>query len=202
MIPPQDDTLAIRLQADRTAYREHAVPIFMTSSFVYDSAEHAQAMFAGEIEGNIYSRFTNPNTTELVNKLAALEGTETGVVTASGMAAVFATLAAHLKQGDHVVACSALFGNSLYILQHILPSWGIDVTLVDTQDISEWPSAFRPATRLLLVETPTNPGLDILDLQGLSDLCKAHDAMLAVDNCFATPILQKPAQLGAGPDHP
>ncbi len=130
----KDSTAAIRNQMERSQYREHSTPMFMTSSFLYDSAEHAEAMFAGDEEGYIYSRFSNPNTTELITKMCALEGTDAGVATASGMAAVYNTLAAHLESGDHVVAAKSLFGNSTYILQHILPKWGIQTTFVDIQN--------------------------------------------------------------------
>lgn len=193
----KEETNAIRGQIDRTAYREHSVPMFLTSSFVYDSAEHAERMFAGEEKGDIYSRFTNPNTTELINKFCKLEEAEDGIVTASGMAAVFSTLATHLQSGDHLVACSSLFGNTNYIIKNILPSWGIDYTLVDAHDHKGWEKAFKPNTKMVLIETPTNPGLEILDLQWLSDLCKNNNAIFCVDNCFATPILQKPLLFGA-----
>lgn len=193
----KEDTKAIRGQIDRTAYREHSVPMFLTSSFVFNSAEHAERMFNGEEKGDIYSRFTNPNTTELINKFCQLEEAEDGIVTASGMAAVFNTLAAHLKSGDHLVACSSLFGNTNYIIKNILPTWGIDYTLVDASDQKGWAEAFQPNTKMVLIETPTNPGLEILDLSFLSALCKKHDAIFCVDNCFATPILQKPLLFGA-----
>lgn len=193
----KEETNAIRGQIDRTAYREHSVPMFLTSSFIYKSAEQAERMFAGEETGDIYSRFTNPNTTELINKFCKLEEAEDGVVTASGMAAVFSTLASHLKSGDHLVACSSLFGNTNYIIKNILPTWGIDHTLVSADDQNEWEEAFQPNTKMVLIETPTNPGLEILDLQWLSELCKKHNAIFCVDNCFATPILQKPMLFGA-----
>ncbi len=193
----KDNTKAIRDQLGRTSYREHSVPVYLTSSFVYDSAEHAEAMFAGEKEGDIYSRFTNPNTTELINKFCRLEKAEKGVATASGMAAVFNTFAAHLKTGDHVIACSALFGNSIYIIKNILPSWGIEYTLIDVDDEEGWISAFKANTKMVLIETPTNPGLELLNMSWLADLCRKHKAIYCVDNCFATPILQKPMNHGA-----
>ncbi|MCL4116274.1 UNVERIFIED_CONTAM: hypothetical protein GTU68_057078 [Idotea baltica] len=193
----KDSTAAIRNQMERSQYREHSTPMFMTSSFVYDSAEHAEAMFAGEAEGYIYSRFSNPNVSELITKMCALEGTESGVATASGMAAVFNTMAALLEAGDHVVAAKSLFGNSSYILQHILPKWGIETTLVEIDDIQAWENAFTPKTKLVLIETPTNPGLGLIDMKWLADLTHQHNALLVVDNCFATPILQKPIEYGA-----
>lgn len=182
---------------ERTQYREHSSPLFLSSSFVYDSAEHAAAMFAGEGEGDIYSRFTNPNTTELINKLCSLEMTASGVVTASGMAAIFASLAAYLQQGDHLLASNSLFGNSLYIIKNILPKWGISYSLVDLTDVEQWRSSFKSNTRMVLVESPSNPGLDLIDIQWLANECKRHKVILNVDNCFATPILQKPALFGA-----
>jgi len=194
----KDATSAIRQQLDRTAYREHSGPLFLTSSFVYDSAEHAQKMFAGEESGDIYSRFTNPNTTEFVNKMNHLEGTEAGVATASGMAAVFNTLAAHLQAGDHLIACSSLFGNSIYIIKEILPKWGVEYTLVDiNEDASAWQAAVQSNSKLVLVETPSNPGLDLIDLQWLGEFCQNHKLICCVDNCFATPIIQKPMRYGA-----
>jgi len=193
----KDSTAAIRNQMERSQYREHSTPMFMTSSFVYDSAEHAEAMFAGEAEGYIYSRFSNPNVSELITKMCALEGTESGVATASGMAAVFNTMAALLESGDHVVAAKSLFGNSTYILQHILPKWGVNTTLVEIDDIQAWQDAFTSKTKLVLIETPTNPGLGVIDMKWLSKLSHEHDALLIVDNCFATPILQKPINYGA-----
>ncbi|MEL6390135.1 MAG: aminotransferase class I/II-fold pyridoxal phosphate-dependent enzyme [Bacteroidota bacterium] len=181
----------------RTPYREHSAPLFVTSSFVYDDAEHAESMFAGEGEGDIYSRFTNPNTTELIERMNALERTEAGVATASGMAAVFSTLATHLDAGDHLVACSSLFGNSLYIIEQILPKWGIRYTLVDIHDHDHWEKAIAKKPKMVLIETPSNPGLDLIDLEWMGELCMRSGVMFCVDNCFATPILQKPIDYGA-----
>lgn len=192
-----DETLAIRLRAQQTEFREHATPIFLTSSFTFNNAKHAEAMFAGEEEGDIYSRFSNPNTNEFITKMCALECTEAGVATASGMAAIFNCLASHLKSGDHVVAASSLFGNSLYILKNILPTWGITTTFVNLKETEEWEKAFQSNTKMVLVETPTNPSLELIDLQWLSDLTHSKGAILAVDNCFATPIVQKPINFGA-----
>lgn len=193
----KDKTAAIRQQMPRSQYREHSTAMFMTSSFVYDSAEHAEAMFAGTEEGYIYSRFSNPNISELIAKMCALENTEAGMATASGMAAVFNTLAGHLVAGDHVVAGKSLFGNSTHILQYILPKWGIETTFVDITDEHAWSTAFTKQTKMVLVETPTNPSLQMVDIQWLADLTHAHGAILAVDNCFATPIIQKPTRYGA-----
>ena len=193
----KDSTKAIRNQLDRSSYREHSAPMFLTSSFVYDSAEHAEQMFAGEGEGDIYSRFTNPNTTEFIQKMCALEKAEEGVATASGMAAVFSSLAAHLSTGDHLLASNALFGNSLYIIKNILPKWGVEYTLVDIRDKDAWENGFKSNTRMVLIETPSNPALDLIDLEWIQAECKKHNVLLNVDNCFATPILQKPIEYGA-----
>lgn len=192
-----DQSASIRLQTEKTQYREHSVPLFLTSSFTYNSASQAEEIFAGREEGDIYSRFTNPNTTELINKICTLEQAEAGVATASGMAAIFNALASHLSAGDHVLASSSLFGNSIYIIESVLPRWGVEYTLVDINDQKAWESSFRPNTRFVLIETPSNPGLDIIDLSWLAELCLRHRAIFCVDNCFATPILQKPILFGA-----
>ncbi|ARA94707.1 MAG: O-succinylhomoserine sulfhydrylase [Bacteroidetes bacterium] len=192
------ETEAIRLQAERSAHREHSVPIFATSSFVFDDAEQARALFAGEAEGHVYSRYANPNTDEFVRKLCALEGVEDGVATASGMAAMFLSLAAFLNQGDHVVASRSLFGSTHQILTRLLPRWGISCTLVDlSAPRAAWERAMRGNTRMLFVETPSNPGLELADLDWLGSLAVAYSAILNVDNCFATPYLQNPADFGA-----
>lgn len=192
------ETLAIRIQAGRSAAREHAVPLFLTSSFVFDNAEQARALFADEETGNVYSRYTNPNVQELVERLAALEGAEDGVGMASGMAAVFGTLAALLSTGDHVVASRALFGANLQILTKVLPRWGIESSFVDASaGVEEWEAAIRPDTRLLFVETPSNPGLELADLTMLGELCRRRGLLLVIDNCFATPVLQQPVRFGA-----
>jgi O-succinylhomoserine sulfhydrylase len=196
--PLHPETLAVRIQAERSGHREHAVPLFMTSSFVFDSAEQARALFAEEIEGNVYSRFTNPNAGEFIDRLCALEGCESGVATASGMAAIFATFAALLSSGDHLVSSRALFGSTHQILTKILPRWGITHTYVDADaPIEEWEAAVRPETRLLFVETPSNPGLQLTDLEALGELCARRGILFAVDNCFTTPWLQQPARFGA-----
>ena len=191
------DTKAIRDQMERTSYREHSSPIFMTSSFVYHSAEHAEEMFAGNEAGDIYSRFTNPNTTELISKYRNLEEGEAGVCTSSGMAAVFACLSALLNSGDKIIACEGLFGNSNFILEHILPNWGIQTEFIPCNEWEKWKLAISQKPKMVFIETPTNPGLDLIDLQEMSALCKEHEVIFCVDNCFATPILQKPLTLGA-----
>lgn len=196
--PLHPETLAVRIQVDRSPQREHSVPLFLTSSFLFDSAEHARALFADEVEGNVYSRYTNPNADEFVRKLCALEGVEDGMATASGMAAVFATLASLLDAGDHLVASRALFGSTHQILTKVLPRWGIEHSYVDASASPEvWEAALRPTTRLVFVETPSNPGLELLDLEMLGALCRDRGILLAVDNCFCTPVLQQPARFGA-----
>jgi O-succinylhomoserine sulfhydrylase len=196
--PLHPETLAVRTQAARGAEREHSVPLYLTSSFVFDDAEQARALFADEIAGNVYSRYSNPNSDELVRKLCLLEGAEDGIATASGMAAVFAALGALLSAGDHVVASRALFGSTHQLLTRVLPRWGIEHSYVDgSADEQEWARTFRPETKLAFVETPSNPGLEVLDVARLARLCRARGVRLVVDNCFATPHLQRPIDLGA-----
>ena len=196
--PLHPETLAIRTQAARSAQREHAVPLYLTSSFVFDDAEQARALFADEIQGNIYSRFTNPNVDELVEKLCLLEGAEAGIATATGMAAVFATLAGLLSTGDHVIASRAIFGSTHQLLTKVLPRWGITTTYVDAgAPLDEWERAVRPATKLVFVETPSNPGLELVDLAAVGSLCRSRKLLFVVDNCFSTPLLQQPIRHGA-----
>lgn len=191
------ETLAIRLQALEEAVRPHSTSLYPTSSFVFDDAEQMRAMFADEQPGNIYSRFTNPNVQEFEIKMAALEGTEDAVATASGMAAIFASCMALLKSGDHVIASKAIFGSTYTMFSQFFPQWGIEVTMVDPGDPTTWLSAMRPATKMFFIETPSNPGLDIIDLTIAGDFCREHRLLLQVDNCFATPYLQQPAKFGA-----
>ena len=191
------ETKAIRLQTERSLYREHSVPIFMTSSFVFDDAEQARALFADEIPGNIYTRFSNPNNNEFVDKMCALEGADDGIATASGMSAVFSTMAGLLKSGDHILASRSVFGSTHQILTMILPKWNITHTYADIDKPAEWEGLFQKNTKMVFVETPSNPALDLIDLEWLSGLCKKNGAILVVDNCFATPFLQRPLALGA-----
>lgn len=192
------ETNAIRSQHERTQYREHSVPLYLTSSFVFENAEQARAMFADEVPGNIYTRFSNPNTTELINKLCLLEGTEDGIATASGMAAMYISMAALLKTGDHVLASRSVFGSTHQILTTIFPKVGISHTYVDIADTPEkWEQKIQPNTRMIFVETPSNPALDIIDLEWLGGLAKKRNLILNVDNCFSTPYLQNPAKFGA-----
>ncbi len=190
------ETNAVRLQQDR-AEREHSVPIYLTSSFVFEDAEQARAMFADEIPGNIYTRFSNPNNSEFIQKLCVLEGTEDGIATASGMAAMWSSLAAFLRSGDHVLASRSLFGSTHQILTTLLPRWGITHTYADIAQPESWESLLQPNTKMIFVETPSNPALDIIDLEWLGNLAKKHNVLLNVDNCFATPYLQNPACYGA-----
>jgi O-succinylhomoserine sulfhydrylase len=191
------ETDAVRIQAARTPYREHAVPLFLTSSFVFESAEQARAMFADEIPGNIYSRYSNPNTNEFIEKLCALEGTEDGVAMASGMAAMYCSMASVLKSGDHVLACRSVFGSTHQILNTIFPRFGVQHSYVDVNSPETWEENVQPNTRMIFVETPSNPALDLIDLEWLGKLAKRKNVILNVDNCFATPYLQNPAKWGA-----
>ncbi|MFZ6014561.1 MAG: trans-sulfuration enzyme family protein [Bacteroidota bacterium] len=191
------ETDAIRTQHERSPFREHAVPVYLTSSFVFDDAEQARAMFADEIPGNIYSRYSNPNTNELVEKLCLLEGTEDGIATASGMAAMYSSMAALLKSGDHVLACRSVFGSTHQILNTIFPKFGISHSYADITEPETWEAKIQPNTRMIFVETPSNPALDIIDLEWLGMLAAKHNLILNVDNCFATPYLQNPVKWGA-----
>jgi len=191
------ETIAIRTQVSQTEQREHSVPLYLTSSFTFESAEHGAALFSGKESGHLYSRYGNPNTQEFIDKLSLMEGTEAGVVTASGMSAVYIGFAAFLKSGDHLIASKSIFGNSKHILNNILPDRGIEVTYVDCQDRAEWEAAFKPNTKMLFIETPANPTLTTVDMAYLSGLCKSHNVLFSVDNCFATPYLQQPVKFGA-----
>lgn len=191
------ETLAIRTQLPRTAQQEHAAPLYLTSSFVFDSAEQGAQIFKGELEGNLYSRFSNPNTNEFIEKLCLLEHCEMGVATASGMAAIYTTFVAHLQQGDHMVASRAIFGNTNYVITQILPKMGVSYTLVDVDNNANWEEAIQENTKILYVETPSNPTLKTADLTFLGQLCKKQGVLFVVDNCFTTPYLQQPVQFGA-----
>lgn len=169
----------------------------MTSSFTFENAEHARALFADEVEGNIYTRFSNPNNSEFIDKLCLLEETEDGVATASGMAAMFSSMAALLESGDHVLASRSVFGSTHQIFTQLFPKWGINHSYADINNPDEWEEKITPNTKMIFAETPSNPGLDILDLEWLGLLAKKHNLILNIDNCFATPILQQPARFGA-----
>lgn len=189
-------TKAIRTQIDRTNEMEHSSPLFLTSSFCFDNAEDMRAAFADESDDNIYSRFSNPNVQEFVDRLCILEGAEAGFATASGMSAVFSSFMALLKKGDHLLACSAIFGSTHTVITKYLPKFGIEYSYFPADKPEEWEALIKPNTKMIYVETPTNPGLDILDIEKLSALAKKHNIILNVDNCFATPISQQPIALG------
>lgn len=191
------ETKAIRTQSERSQHNEHATPIFATSSFVFDDAEHMRALFENEIEGNIYSRFTNPSVREFETKMALLEGGEDCIATATGMAAIFATFASLLSQGDHIIMSRAVFGSTFKINSDYLAKWGITYDYIDPLDPDSWQQCVHPNTRLLYIETPSNPALDIIDLDFCSEFSKQNGIYLVVDNCFATPYLQQPLEHGA-----
>ena len=191
------ETDAIRAQTERSQYNEHSVPLYLTSSFVFDDAEHARALFADEVPGNIYTRFSNPNNKEFIEKLCLLEGAEDGIATASGMAAMYSSMAALLKTGDHVLASRSVFGSTHQILNTLFPRFNIEHTYADIDDPASWEAKIKPNTKMIFVETPSNPALDLIDLEWLGALAKKHQLILNVDNCFATPYLQNPIKWGA-----
>lgn len=195
---PGPETLAIRTQTRRTAEKEHSTPLFLTSSFVYDSAEDMAAAFTDDsLDVNIYSRFSNPTVDEFVDKVCALEGAEAGVATGTGMAAVFSTFMTFLGQGDHILSASAVFGSTHTILTKYLPKWGIESSYFEMTRPETLEALIRPNTRMLYLETPSNPGLDIIDLAFVGEICRRHDILFVVDNCFATPAVQQPVRFGA-----
>lgn len=176
---------------------EHASPLFLTSSFCFENAEAMRAAFADETDDNIYSRFSNPTVQEFTDKLCILEGAEDGFATASGMSAVFASFMALLKQGDHLLSCNAVFGSTHTVITKFLPKFGIEYSYVPANKPELWEAAIRPNTKMIYLETPANPGLDIVDIRFVSGLAKKHNIILNVDNCFATPIGQRPIDFGA-----
>lgn len=187
----------IRTRVKQTDEMEHSSPLFLTSSFSFDTAEEMRAAFADENDDNIYSRFSNPTVKEFTDRMCVLEGTEAGFATASGMSSVFATFLSFLKQGDHLLSCSSIFGSTHSIIGKFLPKYGIEYSFVPVNDLSVWEAAIRPNTKMIFIETPTNPALDIIDLEAVSQLAKKHNLLFCVDNCFATPIGQLPARFGA-----
>lgn len=190
-------TEAIRIQTATTPEMEHSTPLFLTSSFQFDSAEDMRAAFADETDDNIYSRFSNPNVAEFVNKMVALEGAEAGFATASGMSAIFASFMAFLNAGDHLLSCGSIFGSTHTIISKYLPKWGIEHTYADVLKPETWESLIQPNTKMIYLETPTNPGLDLVDLEWVGQLAAKHNIILNVDNCFATPQGQRPVEFGA-----
>jgi O-succinylhomoserine sulfhydrylase len=191
------ETEAIRAQMERSHNLEHSAPIYMTSSFVFEDAEDMRASFSEEKERNIYSRYSNPNTSELIEKVAKMEGVEDGVAFASGMSAIYTTFAALLSSGDHIVSCRAVFGSTHTLYTQFFPKWGIEHSYFDPGDFDTLEATITPKTKILYVESPTNPGVSVLDLRRLSEVAKKHGLLYIVDNCFATPYLQQPAQFGA-----
>lgn len=191
------ETLAVRAGQVRTAENEHSEPIFVTSSYVFDSAAEAAARFKGESPGNIYSRFTNPTVRTFEQRLAAMEGGESCVATASGMSAILSTCLALLQQGDHIVSSRSIFGTSVVLFDKYLSKTGIATSYVPLTDLAAWEDAIRPETKMLFLETPSNPLSEVADIQALAALAHAHDCLLVVDNCFCTPVLQQPLKLGA-----
>lgn len=191
------ETNSIRINKSKSNQKEHSAPIYLTSSFTFDSAEEARATFADEIEGNIYSRYANPNSTDLIEKICAAEATEDGIATASGMAAMFGSIASLLEQGDHVLAARSLFGSTHQLLTRVFPKWGITSTYGDISDFENWDNLVQSNTKMLFIETPSNPGLEIIDLEWAGKFAAAHNLILVVDNCFASPYLQQPAKWGA-----
>jgi len=190
-------TKVIRTQVERTNEMEHSSPLFLTSSFCFDNAEDMRAAFADETDDNIYSRFSNPNVKEFTDRVGWLEGAESGYATASGMSAVFASFMALMKQGDHLLSCNSIFGSTHTVITKFLPKYGIEYSYVHANKPEEWEKAIRPNTKMIYLETPTNPGLDIIDLGFASSLAKKHNLILNVDNCFATPVCQRPLEFGA-----
>ena len=188
----------IRTRVPQTIQHEHSSPLFLTSSFTFDNAEDMRAAFADETDANIYSRFSNPTVKEFVDRLCVLENAEAGFATASGMSAVFGSFMALLKKGDHIVSCNSIFGSTHTVISKYLPKYGIDYSYVGASaTAAEWEASITPNTKMIYLETPTNPGLDLVDISMVSAIAKKHNVILNVDNCFATPIGQTPIDLGA-----
>jgi O-succinylhomoserine sulfhydrylase len=191
------ETQAIRMQLERTQYLEHSVPLYLTSSFIFEDAEDMRASFAEEKERNIYSRFSNPNTSEFVEKIRLMEGAEDGYAFATGMAAVYSTFAALLNSGDHIVSASSVFGSTHTLFTKYFPKWNITTSYFDVNKPETIENFIQPNTKILYAESPTNPAVDILDLELLGKIAKKHNLILIIDNCFATPYIQNPIQFGA-----
>lgn len=191
------ETEAIRSQTERTQFSEHSTPLYVTSSFVFDDAEDMRSSFAEEKERNLYSRFTNPNTTEFVDKIVAMEGAEAGYAFATGMAAIFSSFAALVSAGDHIVSCRSVFGSTHGMFTNYLPKWNITTSYFKVDEVDLIESLIQENTKILYIETPTNPAVDILDLEVIGKIAKKHNLIFIVDNCFATPYLQQPIKFGA-----
>jgi O-succinylhomoserine sulfhydrylase len=191
------ETEAIRTQTERSQFAEHSTPLFLTSSFVFDDAEDMRSSFAEEKERNIYSRFTNPNTSEFIEKICKMEGAESGYAFATGMSAVFSTFAALLNSGDHIVSARSVFGSTHTLFTKFLPKWNIETSYFKVNEVKKIESLIQPNTKIIYAESPTNPAVDILDLELLGQIAKKHNLLLIIDNCFATPYLQQPIKFGA-----
>jgi O-succinylhomoserine sulfhydrylase len=191
------ETEAIRNQTERSQFSEHSTPLYLTSSFVFDDAEEMRSSFAEEKERNLYSRFTNPNTTEFVDKIIAMEGAEAGYAFATGMAAIFSSFAALLNAGDHIVSCRSVFGSTHGMFNNYFPKWNIETSYFKVNEVDLIEGLIKENTKILYIETPTNPGVDILDLELIGNLAKKHNLIFIVDNCFATPYIQQPIKFGA-----
>lgn len=191
------ETEAIRTQTERSQFSEHSTPLYLTSSFVFDDAEEMRSSFAEEKQRNLYSRFTNPNTTEFVDKVIAMEGAESGYAFATGMSAIFTTFAALLNAGDHVVSCRSVFGSTHSMFTKFLPKWNIETSYFKVDEVDLVESLIQENTKILYIETPTNPAVDILDLELIGKIAKKHNLLFIVDNCFATPYVQQPIKFGA-----
>jgi len=191
------ETRAIRTQLERSQFQEHSTPMYLTSSFVFDDAEEMRASFTEEKERNIYSRFSNPNTSEFVEKVVQMEGAESGYAFATGMAAVFSTFAALLNSGDHIVSARSVFGSTHTLFTKYFPKWNIETSYFDINNPEEIESLIQPSTKILYAESPTNPGVDIIDLEVLGNIARKYNLLLVIDNCFATPYIQQPIKFGA-----
>ncbi len=191
------ETEAIRTQIERTNFLEHSSPLYLTSSFVFEDAEDMRASFAEEKDRNVYSRYSNPNSSEFIEKVCKMEGAEDGFAFASGMAAVFSTFAALLESGDHIVSAKSIFGSTHSLFTQFFPKWNIETSYFDINDLESVENLITSKTKIIYAESPTNPGVDVLDMQVLGNIAKKHNILLVIDNCFATPYLQQPIQFGA-----
>ncbi|WP_010181289.1 trans-sulfuration enzyme family protein [Aquimarina agarilytica] len=191
------ETIAVRSQVARTENKEHSVPLYLTSGFVFDDAEEMRASFAEEKQRDLYSRYSNPNTSEFIDKICQMEGAEAGFAFASGMAAVYSTFAALLSSGDHIVSARSVFGATHGLFTKYFPKWNIETSYFGVNEVTKVESLIQPNTKFIYCETPTNPGVDVLDMEYLSKIAKKHNILLIVDNCFATPYLQNPIKFGA-----
>ncbi len=191
------ETEAIRTQMERSKFLEHSSPMYLTSSFVFEDAEDMRASFAEEKDRNIYSRYSNPNSSEFIEKVCKMEGAEAGFAFASGMAAVFSTFAALLDSGDHIISARNIFGSTHTLFTQFLPKWGINTSYFEIKNLESIEAMITPKTKVIYAESPTNPGVDILDLQVLGNIAKKHQLLLVIDNCFASPYLQQPIKYGA-----